>query len=177
MKDEQIIKALECCADDSVIRCEECPYGVSIFSCRQMQLRKDALDLINRLQDEKEGLINGQISLQKALRQKEAELENITEKFNCQQTVYADLSNIIKEKNAEIEKLKTDNSSMQSTLAKMSMGVEEAKADAIKEFAERLKARAKETVVYKNELCAMGTPFVIVKDIDNLVKEKVGDTE
>ena len=44
-----------------------------------------ALDLINR---------------------QKAEIENITEKFNCQQTVYADLSKIIRDKNAEIERLK-----------------------------------------------------------------------
>lgn len=74
------------------------------------------------------------------------------------------MSDIIKEKNAEIEKLQADNSSMQSTLAKMSMGVEQAKAEAIKEFAERLK-----------EIYATHDGLWIT--IDNLVKEMVGDTE
>lgn len=41
----------------------------------------------------------------KELQTAKAELKETTEKFNCQQYVYADLSNIIKEKNAEIERL------------------------------------------------------------------------
>ena len=70
---------------------------------------------------------------------------------------------------AEIERLQTDNSSMQSTLAKMSMGVEQAKAEAIKEFAKRLKAEYKKH--FSSEWIA------VYNTIDNLVKEMVGDTE
>ena len=177
-------------------------------------------DLINRLQADKEALIAGQETLQKALAEKNEEFENqsqnfkvlvsdhrtlqqsfdnlkglyeaekakvekakekcigfakelqtakaelkeTTEKFNCQQYVYTDLSDIIKEKNAEIEKLQADNSSMQSTLAKMSMGVEQAKAEAIKEFAERLKTQ-KTTAIS----CDLFEEGVRKSDIDNLI--------
>ena len=124
MTDNEIIKALECYSTASCIS-KQCPYEKmhDIPKCTT-KLTKDALDLINRQKAE----------LQKA----KAELKEATEKFNCQQYVYADLSDIIKEKNAEIEKLQTDNSSMQSTLAKMSMGVEQAKAEAIKELLDKI---------------------------------------
>lgn len=73
---------------------------------------------------------------------------------------------------AEHRKLQTDYSSMQSTLAKMSMGVEQAKAEAIKEFAERLKTE-KTTAIS----CHTFEEVVRKSDINNLVKEMVGDTE
>ena len=46
------------------------------------------------------------------------------------------------------------------------------KAEAVKEFAERLKECSQWL-----PLIAMPDPFVAVSDIDNLVKEMVGDTE
>ena len=52
MKDEQIIKALECCATDDVDDCFQCPYGNIVYKpgdgrCVN-RCRKDAIDLINR---------------------------------------------------------------------------------------------------------------------------------
>lgn len=76
---------------------------------------------------------------------------------------------LVERQDKAINRLQADNSSMQSTLAKMSMGVEEAKAEAIKEFAERLK---KEKFTHTN----FGE-LVYVEDIDNLVKEMVGDND
>ena len=70
----------------------------------------------------------------------------------------------------KIERLNINYCSMQSTLAKMSMGVEQAKAEAIKEFAERLKS-------YAHEISCNVLLVVTKDDIDNLVKEMVGDTE
>lgn len=150
MTDNEIIKALECPASEVDVLCAECPYRTHNGLTCHSALAKDAIDLINRQKAE----------LQKA----KAELKETTEKFNCQQYVYADLSDIIKDKNAEIEKLQTDYSSMQSTLAKMSMGVAEAKAEAIKEFAERLKP-----------MLGFGR-YTSYEDIDNLVKEMVGES-
>lgn len=76
---------------------------------------------------------------------------------------------LVERQDKAINRLQADNSSMQSTLAKMSMGVEEAKAEAIKEFAERLK---KEKFTHTN----FGE-LVYVEDIDNLVKEMVGEND
>lgn len=60
MKDEQIIKALECCATDDGDDCFQCPYGNIVYKpgnggCVN-RCRKEALDLINRQKIEIEGL-------------------------------------------------------------------------------------------------------------------------
>lgn len=52
MTDEQIIKALECCATDDGDDCFQCPYGNIVYKpgnggCVN-RCRKDALNLINR---------------------------------------------------------------------------------------------------------------------------------
>lgn len=74
MTDNEIIKALECCVASN---CGDCPIfnnkEIRIVPGRCVQtLEKNALDLINRQQADKEALINGQESLQKYI----AELEN-----------------------------------------------------------------------------------------------------
>ena len=82
LPDSEIIKALE-----NEIHLAE--YVDSDYcSNTEVSLLKSTLDLINRLQAEK---------------------QEITEKFDCQQTVYADLSKIIKDKCKEIESLQAEN--------------------------------------------------------------------
>ena len=61
MTDEQIIKALECCATDDGDYCSQCPYGNIDYKpgnggCVN-RCRKDALDLINRQKEEIEMLL------------------------------------------------------------------------------------------------------------------------
>ena len=117
----------------------------------------------------------------KALQMDNAQIQsdNINANMNHEhlQAEIESLDFLIKESNKiaerqdkEIERLQAHNSSMQSTLVKMSMGVEEAKAEAIKEFAERLHSKAFHDV---ND----GEAIVCCCDIDNLVKEMVGDAE
>ena len=60
MTDEQIIKALECCATDDGDDCFQCPYGNIVYKpgnggCVN-RCRKDALNLINRQKAEIEYL-------------------------------------------------------------------------------------------------------------------------
>ena len=60
MTDEQIIKALKCCATDDGDDCSQCPYGNIVYKpgnggCVN-RCRKDALDLINRQKAEIEEL-------------------------------------------------------------------------------------------------------------------------
>ena len=52
MTDNEIIKALECCTDESYENCNECPYSIDTVSCERMKLLEDSLDLINRQQAE-----------------------------------------------------------------------------------------------------------------------------
>lgn len=54
--DSDIKKALECCKKACVNRCEGCPYRDRIMCA--LDLRKDAIDLINRQQAEIERLTN-----------------------------------------------------------------------------------------------------------------------
>lgn len=142
LTDTEIKKALECCI--SAENCCECVYTKM---CDGTTIHQFALDLINRQQ---------------------AEIESITEKFNCQQTVYADLSKIIKDKNAEIERLKNECFCIANERDAIADCLNTAAAEAIKEFAERLK---------KQSFTALYHKMVLSNDIDNLVKEMVGDAE
>lgn len=56
MTDNEIIKALECCTDESYENCNECPYSTDTLSCERLKLLKDSLDLINTLKAEIERL-------------------------------------------------------------------------------------------------------------------------
>ena len=60
MTDEQIIKALECCATDDGDDCFQCPYGNIVYKSGNggcvNRCRKDVLDLINRQKAEIERL-------------------------------------------------------------------------------------------------------------------------
>lgn len=135
MTDEQIIKALECCATDDGDDCFQCPYGNIVYKSRNggcvNRCRKDALDFINRQKAKIEELHSDKIIAERhkkdarelfvdctrQLKEAKAEIEKITEKYNCQQTVYVDLSKIIKEQAEELK---------------------QAKSEAIKEFVARL---------------------------------------
>lgn len=81
LTDNEIIKALECCSTGIfVCDTEACPLKDSvpdtIAACR-FELVILALDLINRLQADKEALIAGQETLQKALAEKDKEIERL----------------------------------------------------------------------------------------------------
>lgn len=77
LNDNEIIKALECCSTDEAC-CLGCPYIYigTLNGCYDVAKAK-ALDLINRLQEEKEALIAGQETLQKALAEKDKEIERL----------------------------------------------------------------------------------------------------
>ncbi len=127
MSDDEIIKALKICTSSSNgcshsnYTCDDC-YLKGQPMCSAV-LHQDTIDLINRLQADKEALIAGQETLQKALA----------------------------EKNTEIERLQSDYSSMQSTLAKMSMGVEQSKAEAIKECLNKVAVFCAESGLFQCE--------------------------
>ena len=66
---------------------------------------------------------------------------------------------------AEIEMLKESYIAYEETT-----GLKRARAEAIKKFAERLKEKSDDDTEW-------GLPYVLCEDIDNLVKEMVGDAE
>lgn len=122
MTDNEIIKALECCANYGLFKCLKCPKRGTSKTC-MYDLSKEAIDLINR---------------------KQAEVER--------------LSKLVIEKHTENNRL---HDYLQYT-----------RADAIKEFAEKI----------DKILCLQIGPsrslfWKISGEIDNLVKEMVGDND
>lgn len=113
MTDEQIIKALECCATDKTDDCFQCPYGNIVYKpgnggCVN-RCRKDALDLI--------------------IRQKE-EIERLQEYYK----MYFDQKIEINDKQIEIDYMQDKYSLLEENIKKLN-------SEAIKRFAERLKTR------------------------------------
>ena len=95
----------------------------------------------------------------------EAEVESITEKFDCQQQVYADLSKIIKTQKTEIDGLKSRNINNCRHWQKKYSSLRD---DIIKEFAEKLVAEYKTTYYLPNDDDLI---MVAKSDMYNLVKE------
>lgn len=75
MTDNEIIKALKCCSETTGSECSECP--LLNADCSEYDLYKLALDLINRIQDEKQALINGQETLQNTIVEQKAEIDRL----------------------------------------------------------------------------------------------------
>lgn len=154
MTDNEIIKALKCCQKPvgSGV-CNDCPLksvrekrlSPNDKSCTTIML-EDALDLIASQKAEKEALIAGQETLQKHIAEQRAEIERL-EKEN--KNLLSKLCKKVRTESKVVEKL--------------------IKAEAIKEFAERLKDKSKKRTqdVYGE--------MVFFGDIDNLVKEMVGE--
>ena len=145
MTSDRIKKALGHCEFDN---CSGCPLA-GIGECYNIAV-KEALNYINQL---------------------ESEVESITEKFECQQQVYADLSKIIKNQRTEIDGLKTRNINNCRHWQKKYSSL---RAEAIKEFAKKLVAEYKTTYYLPNDDDLI---MVAKSDMYNLVKEMVGETD
>ena len=122
MTDNDIIKALECCTDESYENCNECPYSIDAERCERMKLLEDILDLINH-------------------------------------------------QKAEIERLKKEIQTTKDAYIMLQTKNEIIKSETVKEFAERLKEKSFKTI--RNY--GLTKDVVEVCDIDNLVKEMVGE--
>ena len=161
MTDNEIIKALECCM--KICKdCDNCPCinndYINVYDCKYALL-KNALDLITRQQKENKRL------------GKEVNLVSIQ---------FQDLQERYEEAQAEIERLKEcpkcayeyDGEVMEYCVQGPCPNfktVEQIRSEVVKEFAERLKKR-----IYRGGV----HPTVedeFMCDIDNLVKEMVGE--
>ena len=147
MNDAEIIKALECCSHEAY-DCDVCPLNLKEEELCFIEVRKYALDLINRK--------NAEIERLNFVRTRDAQRyeQKISDQAHTNCVLYDLHSDAIKEVKALEDELKT------------------AKAEAIKEFAERLKLMAP-------SMCwdTRTEYFFSIKNIDNLVKEMAGDTE
>lgn len=148
MKDEDIIKALECCIRSPHRACKNtnCPYFLETikYSECQDQLISDAKNLINRQKAKIEALEMDNAQLQS---------DNFKANMNCEHL------------QAEIERLKGwDRWIVSESHAPI---IKKARAEAIKEFAERLEEYSYESMGNYG----IRHMVVSVKDIDNIVKE------
>ena len=183
MTDNEIIKALECCIND---KCQECPLN-KLFCGREVAMQY-ALDLINRQKAEIERLRQNLKEAHIDIKEKQAEIEEYKEAnkrwsaaLNNANEENSELQLKIVSCNSEIEKLNNTikiqgleicNLTKQSIVcdAGFLQELEIAKAEAIKEFAERLKK-----IFSWQYTTALWKP--LCEFIDNLVKEMVGDNE
>lgn len=106
------------------------------------------------------------------LSRQKAEIENYIKVAEYQQNLTPKKSFEIKELKAEIERLQKENNQF-ADIGKM---YSEIKAEAIKEFAERLKNYYINNKRYRRPYAHTLIDFLF-DIIDNLVKEMVGDTE
>ena len=163
--DEDVIKALECCSEPSTKTCKELQCPLNEKCERNLDsLERFALDLINRQKAEIERLQK----LQKPTETSGYRIENgkvvfYTKILNGYRHEYESLDRVVNDMNIMLQNAyKTDE------IAGHYKGkLKTAKAEAIKEFAERLKEKR----------TGWSYPlFVLELDaIDNLVKEMVGD--
>ena len=153
MTDNEIIKALEICGcEDRKCSDNACPL---LDKCKEdlHTMEKEALALINRQRVEIKKYRNrnqAQKSELTRLYQKVTEQKAEIEKW---QNSYYKLATILNEKVPELMKEMTQLTGIRN--------------EAIKEFAERLKEESKSGFEY----------WVTVDDIDNLVKEMIGETK
>ena len=88
--------------------------------------------------------------------------------FACRRMTAIDALDLINRQQAEIEGLKIENQSLRSAAVSYSIHYNKARAEAIKEFAERLKETK-----FKHD----NDYIIYAKNIDVLVKEMAGNAE
>ena len=171
MTDNEIIKALECCVNGE--DCPNCPLQEQFADCKPMT---GALDLINRQKAENNDLfckLTGVMhSVDKWLSVDELKQDEVNRAITMREKTLQ----IVEKQKAEIESLRNDlakefvcfvGSPHKVESCPFFDELENERAEAVKEFAERLKAEKFEHQNFGG--------LIYYEDVDNLVKEMVGD--
>ena len=152
MKDNEIIKAFELCFASDPKACSKCPYREFGKLCK-IERNRDALNLIN---------------LQKA------EIERLKEKLHEQDLGYRrSIENCVREYNIVSNKAYSEYQERVNYLKKQ---LKSAKAEAIKEFAERLKHFPQKGRIDHNGVSKLA-PFIDDADIDIIENEMTGEKQ
>ena len=134
----------------------------------------DLIDLIDRQQEEIENLtytlLGVMHSVDKWLDGTELEQDEV----NRSVTMREKTLRIVEEKQAEIERLKIENQAFRSAANSYKLHYNEVRTEAIKEFANKLKkhSRKMQSSEFSGDYWDVA---VLVEDIDDLVKEMVGE--
>ena len=102
MTDNEIIKGLKCCLGGKEELCKECPFNGECYGDVEYLIAY-ALGLINRQQELLEAAIAGQETLQKALADKDREIEQLTTEKDqlintfgeCQERAFKDFAKAV----------------------------------------------------------------------------------
>ncbi len=156
MSDNEITKALECCANEGFQDCENCPLNIPHQPCSKVKLPRISLDLVNRQKTEINRLNN----------ELHGKVEYIHEQLE-----------IIDEKKAEIASYERIVLEWDDKLTRVIEGLplkfNSLKTEAIKEFAEKLKDKYSQADI----LCPRRIISITEKGLDDFVKEMVGEQE
>lgn len=169
--DDEIIKALECCLED-VANCNNCPYE-RYCDMHENNMLRDTLALINRQKAEIERLKNSRdrwkqiaTDFDKASRETEKEFERLTAERDNEHRCYLHICDDLKQSGVTAASAIAAMQEAGSKLAAVNRNITAAKAEAIKEFAENVKAIF-ECVLYFDD----DVKECILNEIDTLVKE------
>jgi FtsZ-binding cell division protein ZapB len=157
MGDNDIKKALERCTTNGA-SCKDCPAFVKVDRSNCKKYFRGALDLINRLEAERDNLketLDRVIGETKGLRETNKELQAENEKLKNSLAISE------KETKRYVQGYKMACSERNEFLGQL----ETAKAEAYKEFAERL----------KQVFCKAECDILIRGIVDDLLKEMVGE--
>ena len=166
LTDSEIVKALECCKSDGII-CFECPYKKT-NGCME-KLSADALDLINRQKAYIEKCEKVEHFADKTIATLQAENERLKSDVSVSRDAFLSMKD-----RYEYEKEKVKNAKQKCI--DIAKALKTAKAEAYKEFAEKLENRilsmlTTATLEEKEIICAcIGTN-------NNILKELVGDSD
>jgi hypothetical protein len=187
ISDNEIVKALECCYDlDSSAICHQCPL-YQTEDCRDGYLGLQAYHLINRLNAEIEEWQGGYMTQKQEIANLEIELKAMRGAANSYKAEIERLKKSNRNWRRKVQRLRAENKLLidndvsnkypncvlvekgriyTRTLEDYDELIGDISAEAYKEFAERLKAMAKANE-WNGTICGV--------DIDNLLKELVGD--
>lgn len=151
LTDEEIVRALECCAVEPCEDCGNCPRFTKEKLCHKANA-KQSLDLIRRLQSENKRLSEKAVALEVETNNQKAKIERIAK-------VEMDLIGKIADKSAEIERLTEEEK------RKLLHGMyEQGKFDGVVKFAERVK------MAFYYEFDEL-IPSIMADKIDEICKE------
>ena len=188
MTDNEIKKALECCSEED--KCKQCPYyNDGNFKCLHYKFFKDLLKLINRQQEQ---IKIGDKIYEDTCNEFDNDLKIVSEKLKTAQAENEKLNEELKNLRTDLISLQAENESLKNAYKQCAWErdtfqeelktasaenerlthitrnlIGEIKAEAMTEFADKLKENSIATFNWQG--------FVLVEEIDNLLKEMVGE--